>query len=59
MRFLAMTVVALGVAACGTDGEPVQPTASTNVTLASSGVYVGTNVGVRQGPFSINLGLGL
>jgi len=48
----------LSLAACGTDGEPVQPTASSTITMSSSGVSVGTAVGLRRGPFSLALGLG-
>jgi len=49
----------LSLAACGADGEPIKPTVNTNVSLSTSGVNVGTNLGVRRGPFNINLGLGL
>ncbi|SFH18943.1 hypothetical protein [Sulfitobacter dubius] len=46
------------LAACGADGEPVRPTASSSVTMSSSGVSVGTAVGLRRGPFSLALGMG-
>jgi len=48
----------LTLAACGADGEPVRPTASSSVTMSSSGVSVGTAVGLRRGPFSLALGMG-
>ncbi|NUH65001.1 hypothetical protein HTT03_06770 [Sulfitobacter sp. S0837] len=48
----------LTLAACGADGEPVRPTASTSVTMSSSGVAVGTTLGVARGPFSVALGIG-
>jgi len=48
----------LSLAACGADGEPVRPTASSNITMSSSGVSVGTAVGLRRGPFSVSLGAG-
>jgi hypothetical protein len=48
----------LTLAACGADGEPVKPTASSTITMSSSGVSVGTAVGLRRGPFSLALGVG-
>ncbi|UOA32640.1 hypothetical protein DSM110093_02442 [Sulfitobacter sp. DSM 110093] len=48
----------LSLAACGADGEPVRPTASSSVTMSSSGVSVGTAVGLRRGPVSLALGMG-
>jgi hypothetical protein len=48
----------LALAACGADGEPVKPTASSTITMSSSGVSVGTAVGLRRGPFSLALGVG-
>ncbi|MEM7732879.1 MAG: hypothetical protein AAF280_08880 [Pseudomonadota bacterium] len=58
-RILALVSVAL-LAACGADGEPVTPTMNTNVGISShSGVSVGTSVGVKKGPVSVGVGLGL
>ncbi len=48
----------LTLAACGADGEPVRRSASTTVTMSSSGVAVGTTLGLTRGPFSLALGLG-
>jgi hypothetical protein len=48
----------LTLSACGADGEPVKPTASSTITMSSSGVSVGTAVGLRRGPFSLALGVG-
>lgn len=59
MKVWLAVAVALSVAACGADGEPVQPTGGAIVTLSSSGIGLGTHVGLRQGPFSVGLGLGL
>ena len=47
----------LTLAACGADGEPVRPTASSTITMSSSGVAVGTTLGLTRGPFSVALGL--
>ncbi|MEP1535278.1 MAG: hypothetical protein ABJQ34_13545 [Paracoccaceae bacterium] len=46
----------LTLAACGADGDPIQPTANLNVGLNSNGVHTGASVGVRKGPFGISLG---
>lgn len=48
---------ALMLAACGVDGEPVQPTGGVNVTLNSNGVGLGANLGLSKGPLTIGLGL--
>ncbi|KIN67181.1 hypothetical protein [Sulfitobacter donghicola] len=45
------------LAACGVDGEPVQPTGGVNVSLSPSGVGLGANVGLKKGPLRIGLGL--
>lgn len=57
-RLLALMLVAT-LAACGADGEPVTPTAQTTITGSSSGVQVAQRVGVRRGPLSVTLGLGV
>lgn len=59
MRVIAVLALITGLAACGADGEPVQPTVNTGVVLSSSGAHVGTNVGLHRGPVSVNIGLGL
>jgi hypothetical protein len=52
-----MVLVALLVAACGVDGEPVQPSGGVNVSLSPSGVGLGANVGLTKGPLRVGLGL--
>lgn len=52
--FVLLTCLAL--AACGADGEPVQPTANVGVGVSSSGVHAGGSVGVRKGPWTIAWG---
>lgn len=59
MRVIAIVLAGLALTGCGADGEPIQPTANTNVNISTSGVSVGTNVRVGRGPFAVNLGLGL
>ena len=58
---MRMTLYMFGVlailAACGADGEPVQPTANVGVSVSTSGVHAGASVGVRKGPLAISLGL--
>ncbi|WP_299415561.1 hypothetical protein [uncultured Sulfitobacter sp.] len=56
MRKLMIASV-LALAACGVDGEPVQPTGGVNVSLSPSGVGLGANVGLKKGPLRIGLGL--
>lgn len=58
MRWFSVLMVVGCVAACGADGEPVQPTRNASVTLSNSGVSGDTNLGVTQGPVSLSLGLG-
>ena len=53
-------ILALSVlAACGADGEPIQPSMNTNVGVGQNGVSASTGVTVRKGPFSVGWGLGL
>ena len=52
-----LTMFVLSVlAACGADGEPVQPTLNAGVWAGSGGVNVGGAVGLSQGPVSLFLG---
>lgn len=53
----ALILAALFLGACGVDGEPVQPTGGVNVSLTSSGVDLGANVGIKNGLLEIGLGL--
>lgn len=56
MERFALIFVLLGLAACGVDGEPVQPSGGVNVTLSNSGIGLGANVGVRKGPLTLGVG---
>jgi hypothetical protein len=61
IRWFAILGFALFLAACGVDGEPsapTEPTISGGVTISNSGVYPYANVGVSNGPVSVNVGLG-
>ncbi|AXI41470.1 hypothetical protein [Sulfitobacter sp. SK011] len=59
MKSVLIVGAVLTLAACGVDGEPIYPTASSAVTLSNHGVSVGTNVALNQGPLWVSLGLGL
>jgi len=59
MRVALALMFLAALAACGADGEPVTPTRDATITVSDHGVSAHTSVGVRQGPFSVNLGLGL
>ena len=50
-------LAALALAACGVDGEPVQPTGGVKVGLNANGIGVGANVGLKKGPLRVGLGL--
>ncbi len=57
MKPLAILLSLLALAACGADGEPVQPSTTASVTVSSSGVYANAGVAVSRGPFTVFLGL--
>jgi len=59
MRLIPVLFGSLVLAACGADGEPVQPVARSTVTMSNSGVSLGTSIGLGRGPVSVALGLGL
>ncbi len=56
MRKLVMLGAAL-LAACGVDGEPVQPSGGVNVSISQSGVGLGGTVGLSKGPLTLGVGL--
>ncbi|WP_424980418.1 hypothetical protein [Leisingera sp. S232] len=57
MRNMIFALLGLAVlAACGADGEPVQPTLNAGVGVGSGGVHVGGAVGLHKGPVSVFLG---
>ena len=47
----------LAVAACGADGEPVQPSANLSIGVGSGGVHAGGTIGVTKGPLSVGVGV--
>ncbi|WP_193748860.1 lipoprotein [Leisingera sp. ANG-Vp] len=57
MRKTVFALFALAVlAACGVDGEPVQPTLNAGIGVGDSGVHAGGAVGLHKGPISVFLG---
>ncbi|MDC0135692.1 hypothetical protein OAI26_03320 [Sulfitobacter sp.] len=48
-----IVLAALMLAACGVDGEPIQPTGGVNVTLSGNDVGLGANLGLTKGPLRI------
>ncbi|AHC99860.1 hypothetical protein [Leisingera methylohalidivorans] len=57
MRNMIFALLGLAVlAACGVDGEPVQPTLNAGVGVGNSGIHVGGAVGLHKGPVSVFLG---
>ncbi|WP_164860730.1 hypothetical protein [Parasedimentitalea marina] len=52
---LSLTAIAV-LAACGVDGEPVQPSLNAGIGISNSGVHARGGVGVHQGPLSLYLG---
>ncbi|MEW2913056.1 hypothetical protein [Leisingera sp. JC11] len=57
MRNMIFALLGLAVlAACGADGEPVQPTLNAGVSAGGGGVHVGGAVGLHKGPVSVFLG---
>ncbi|WP_167630825.1 hypothetical protein [Leisingera daeponensis] len=57
MRNVIFALIGLAaLAACGVDGEPVQPTLNAGVGVGDSGVHVGGAVGLHKGPVSVYLG---
>ncbi|WP_323783410.1 hypothetical protein [Leisingera sp.] len=57
MRNMIIALLGLAaLAACGVDGEPVQPTLNAGIGVGDSGVHAGGAVGLHKGPVSVYLG---
>ena len=56
MKTLGLVLLALGLAGCGANGAPLRPSTSANVSVGTNGVSAGTNVGLSNGAFSVNVG---
>lgn len=57
VRVVLLIAAGFALAACGADGEPIQPTASLGVGIGSSGTHVGGGVGFRRGGLGVYLGV--
>ncbi|MDK3073364.1 hypothetical protein QO034_09605 [Sedimentitalea sp. JM2-8] len=51
-----VVVLAVFLAGCGVDGEPVQPSMNVGIGVGSGGMHTYGALGVHQGPMSIYLG---
>lgn len=58
MKRILACVSLLALAACGADGEPIQPSMNANVGIGSAGVSASSGVTMTKGPFSVGLGTG-
>ncbi|MEM6305067.1 MAG: hypothetical protein AAF744_10110 [Pseudomonadota bacterium] len=56
MRWSMIAVAVLALAACGADGEPIQPVAQSAISLSTSGVGLGTQFAVPGIPLQVSLG---
>jgi len=59
MKIAIVVMAGLVLAGCGANGAPLRPTASTNLSVGTGGVSAGTNLGLSNGAFSVNLGQSL
>ena len=53
---MRIAMLMLILAGCGANGAPLRPTSSANLSVGTNGVSAGTNLGVTNGAFSLNLG---
>lgn len=56
-RLAALSLLALSLAACGADGEPIRPTVTQSISLGSDGISTSTGIRVKRGPFSMGVQL--
>ncbi|MEP5728455.1 MAG: hypothetical protein ABJL67_03665 [Sulfitobacter sp.] len=59
MKWVFGLLVLTGMAGCGADGEPVQPTRAASILITENGISGGARLGLNQGPISVSLGLGV
>ena len=57
LRVILLLAAGFALAACGADGEPIQPTMSANIGVGSSGTHVGGGVGLQKGGLGVFLGI--
>jgi len=59
MKVFGCLIACVVLVSCGANGAPLRPTSSTNLTVGTGGVSAGTNLGLSNGAFSVNLGQSL
>ncbi|WP_217810137.1 hypothetical protein [Salibaculum griseiflavum] len=57
MKKTLALIALLGLAACGADDPPFQPTAGVGVSVGSGGVSTNASVGATNGTVSVGLNL--
>ena len=58
-RIALAALMGLALVGCGADGEPITPTANANVSVGTSGITTGVNLGLKKGKWNLNLGRAL
>ena len=53
MRHAFAVIFCLALAACGADGEPIQPEAAVDIGITPNGVGAHATIGVSRGPLRI------
>lgn len=56
MKWVLALCTAAGLAACGADGEPVQPTRNATITLSDAGLIGTSQRAVTRGAVHVSLG---
>lgn len=56
-RAMALLLGLSVLAACGADGEPIQPSLNAGIGISPSGISPRLGIGLGKGPLSIGLNL--
>jgi hypothetical protein len=56
LKAIVLTGILVVLAGCGANGDPLRPTASSNLSIGTNGVSAGTNLAVTNGFFSVGIG---
>ena len=59
MKAVVLMLGLIALASCGANGDPLRPTASSNLSIGTNGVSAGTNLGLSNGTFSVEIGQNL
>ncbi|WP_299151410.1 hypothetical protein [uncultured Tateyamaria sp.] len=52
-----LVLACLALAACGADGDPIEPAGSVAIGIGSEGLSAGGSIGVRRGPLQVGVGI--